>query len=113
MTAMQHEGASAGARRHEVSIVAHSMLLYWWPVWLVGLVMAGTTWWDGHRLAVVPAGTQVMENFDAGREGLVLPAGTHLPRDSATGKPREPITRVASHSGYGAVFVVVILVIVF
>jgi hypothetical protein len=89
------------------------MLFYWWPVWAVGLLLAGLTWWDGHRLAIVPAGTQVVEGVEGDREALVLPAGAHLPRDSATGKPREPTLRVSRHSGYGVVFVVVVLLVVF
>jgi hypothetical protein len=89
------------------------MLFYWWPVWAVGLLLAGLTWLDGHRLAIVPAGTQVVEDFDGGREALVLPAGAHLPQDRATGKPREPTLRVASRSGYGVVFFVVVLLVVF
>jgi hypothetical protein len=89
------------------------MLFYWWPVWAVGLLLAGLTWWDGHLLAIVPAGTQVVEGFDGGREALVLPAGAHLSKDPATGKPREPTLRVASRSGYGVIFVVVLLLVVF
>src|SRR6516165_7060903 len=104
MTAVQEPKAPVEARPREVYIVAHSMLFYWWPVWVVGLLMAGLTCLDGHRLAVVPAGTQVVEGFDGGREALVLPAGARLPQDPATGKPREPTFRVASRSGYGVVF---------
>jgi hypothetical protein len=36
----------------EVIIVGHSPLVYWWPVWVVGYVMAGLTWWYGEALAV-------------------------------------------------------------
>jgi hypothetical protein len=89
------------------------MLFYWWPVWAVGLLLAGLTGLDGHRLAIVPPGTQVVESYDGNREALVTPDGTHLPRDPATGKPREPTLRVASHAGYGVVFVVVLLLVVF
>jgi hypothetical protein len=89
------------------------VLFYWWPVWAVGLLLAGLTWLDGHRLAIVPAGTEVVEGSDGGREALVLPAGAHLPRDPTTGKPREPTLRVASRSSYGVVFVVVVLLVVF
>jgi hypothetical protein len=89
------------------------MLFYWWPVWAVGLILAGLTWWDGHRLAIVPADTQVEEGFDGGREALVLPAGSHLPKEPSTGKPREPALRMASHSGFGVVFVVVLLLVIF
>jgi hypothetical protein len=89
------------------------MLFYWWPVWAVGLLLAGLTFLDGHRLAIVPAGTQVVEGFDGGREALVPPAGAYLPKDPATGKPREPTLRMASRAGLGVVFVVVVLLVVF
>src|SRR6516162_2959040 len=113
MTVVQEKNAAIGVPPREVQIVAHTMLFYWWPVWAVGLLLAGLTWLDGHRLAIVPAGTQVVEGFDGGREALVLPAGAHLPPDPATGKPREPTLRVASRSGYGVVFVVVVLLVIF
>jgi hypothetical protein len=113
MTAVQKQNAPSGAPPREVRIVSHSMLFYWWPVWVVGLLMAGLTWLDGQRLAIVPAGTQVVEGFDGDREALVLPAGARLPRDPATGKPRAPTLRVASHSGYGVFFFVVVLLVVF
>jgi hypothetical protein len=113
MTGVQKQNAPIGASPREVHIVAHSMLFYWWPVWAVGLLLAGLTWLDGHRLAIVPPGTQVLEGFDGSREALVLPAGSHLPQDPATGKPREPTLRMASRSGCGVVFVVVVLLVVF
>jgi hypothetical protein len=89
------------------------MLFYWWPVWAVGLLMAGLTWLDGHRLAIVPAGTHVVEGFEGDKEVLVLPTGAHLPRDPATGKAREPSLRVAGRSGYGVLFAVVVLLVLF
>jgi hypothetical protein len=113
MAVGQEQNAQTGAGPREIRIVAHSTLFYWWPVWLVGLLVAGVTWLDGHRLAIVPPGTQVVEGFDGGREALVLPAGAHLPVDPATGKPREPTFRVASRSGPGVVFFVVLLLVIF
>ena len=113
MTATHEQNAPTEVRPREVRIVAHTMLFYWWPVWAFGLLMAGLTWWDGHHLAIVPAGTQVVEGFDGDREALVVPAGAHLPRDPATGKVREPTLRMASRSGYGVLFVVVVLLVVF
>jgi hypothetical protein len=113
MTAVEKQNAPIEERPHEVRIVAHSMLFYWWPVWAVGLLLAGVTWLGGYCLAIVPAGTQVVEGFDGGREALVLPAGAHLPKDPDTGKPREPTLRVTSRSGYGVIFIVVLLLVVF
>jgi hypothetical protein len=113
MAAVQEQNVPVGAPPREVRIIAHSTLFYWWPVWAVGLLMAGLTWLDDYRLAIVPAGTQVVEGFDGDREALVPPAGAHLPRDPSTGKPREPTIRMASNSGCGVVFVVVLLLVVF
>src|SRR5262245_4155600 len=112
MSQGREQNAPVGVLPREIRVVAHSMMFYWWPVWAGGLLLAGLTWLDGHRLAVVPPGTQAVEGFDGGRDALVLPAGAHLPRDPATGKPREPTLRVASRSGYGVVFAVVAFVVV-
>ena len=90
MTGVQKQDAPAGEHPREVRIVAHTMLFYWWPVWAVGLLLAGLTWLGGNCLAIVPAGTQVVEDFEGGREALVLPAGAHLPKDPDTGKPQSP-----------------------
>lgn len=88
------------------------MLFYWWPVWAVGLLLFGLTWLGGNCLAIVPAGTEVVENFEGGREALVLPAGAHLPKDPDTGKPQTPSLRVSKRSGFGVVFIVVLLLVV-
>jgi hypothetical protein len=113
MSAAKNPSAPTGVYPREVRVVAHTMIFYWWPVWAVGLLMAGLSWWGGNYLAIVPGGTKVEEGFNGGREALVLPAGAHLPQDSTTGKPREPSLRVASRSGYGVVFIVVLLLVIF
>ena len=107
---------NAGPR--EVRIVSHSMLFYWWPVWAFGLLMAGLTFLDGHRLAIVSPDTEVVENktvqdVEGSRSALVLPAGGKLPIDTVTGKPMEPTLRIAAHSSYGVVFAVVLLLVIF
>jgi hypothetical protein len=112
MAVGQEQKAPTPEGPREVRIVAHSPLFYWWPVWTVGLLVAGMTWLEGHRLAIVPAGTQVVQGFDGDREALVLPAGARLPVDPETGKPRPPTLRVASRSGHGVVFFAVLLLVV-
>jgi lysylphosphatidylglycerol synthetase-like protein (DUF2156 family) len=34
----------------EVTIYPHSMLLYWWPVWVTGYILALLTWLEGTRV---------------------------------------------------------------
>lgn len=40
--------------RREITLISHSMLFYWWPIWLLGFVFAAVTYFEDHRLAVVP-----------------------------------------------------------
>jgi hypothetical protein len=45
-------------RHHpQVVIVSHSPLFYWWPVWVVGFLMAAFTWANGQQYQI--AGHQV------------------------------------------------------
>jgi hypothetical protein len=39
---------------HKIRIYSHSALLYWWPVWVVGYIMAALTYYQGkeHELGV-------------------------------------------------------------
>jgi hypothetical protein len=113
MAAVDDKKPPAEGQVSEVRVVAHSMLFYWWPVWAVGLLMAALTWLDGSRLAVVPPGTEAVRGADGGRDSLVLPPGARLPSDPATGKPLPPTLRVARHSGYGVIFIVVVLLVIF
>ena len=91
MTEQQKRDAAKEERPREVRIVAHSMLFYWWPVWAVGLLLAGLTWLSGYCLALRQPVHGSRKDFDGNREALVLPASSHLPQGSlTTGKARSP-----------------------
>jgi hypothetical protein len=70
-------GTSAGyssvppAQAHgprEIKLVSHSPIFYWWPIWLLGYVMALITYFEGHRLAVLPPETLVQHQKDTSDE---------------------------------------------
>jgi hypothetical protein len=116
--AAQQDRPPAPEAPREVRIISHSMLFYWWPVWAVGLLMALLTVLGGNRLAVVPAGTvaereRTVPGFNDPRDVLVAPAGAKLLEDQDTGALEQPTLHVASHSGYGVIFVVVLLLVIF
>jgi hypothetical protein len=46
--------AGIPASRREITLVSHSMLFYWWPVWVFGYLFALITFIDNDRLAIVP-----------------------------------------------------------
>jgi hypothetical protein len=58
--------------QRELRIYSHSDLMYWWPVWAVGLVMALWTVLEDHHMAVVPAGTVAHGNTLVAPEGVTL-----------------------------------------
>jgi hypothetical protein len=113
----QDKPALASVAPREVRIVSHSMIFYWWPVWAVGFLMAALTYFNATRLGIVPEGTEPVESVNipeyGTRSALVLPAGKQLPIDGATGKPMLPTLRVASRSGPGVMFVLVLLLVIF
>ena len=49
---------------NEITLVSHSNLFYWWPVWAVAFVMAAWTFFEGNRLAIVPSGSTVTRYTD-------------------------------------------------
>jgi hypothetical protein len=109
--------SSAGqAEQASVTIIGHSALFYWWPVWAVGFLMAALTYLDGSHMAIVPGGTvaekaRQVQGVDGPRDVLILPAGRELPVDEA-GVLEQPRLRVARSNGLGSVFVTVLLLVI-
>lgn len=102
----------------ELRVISHSTLFYWWPVWLLGFVMALLTWAAGHRMAVVPAGTEAVsgrsvEGYEGPRDVVVAPAGRSLPAAREGDGPRQPHVLMATSKDLGGIFVLVLLVVVF
>ena len=69
--------STAPAERSSVTIIGHSPLFYWWPVWAVGFLMACLTYLGGNYMAVVPAGTvaekaRQVQEVDGPRDVLIL-----------------------------------------
>src|SRR3712207_959663 len=49
------------AARREITLISHSPLFYWWPIWFLGFIMALITWVENNRLAIIPSGAKVSE----------------------------------------------------
>ena len=101
----------------EIVIISHSTLFYWWPVWLVGFLMAAFTYLSGHVMAIVPPGTvaessRTVAGHDGPRDVLVLPPETRLPVDPATGTPLQPRLRMAASNNPGVIFAVTLCLVI-
>jgi hypothetical protein len=110
---------AAATTAHEpeptILVVSHSGLLYWWPVWLVGLVLSVLTYFSGSRLAVVPEGTTIKTDGSKtyeltvpDRPGQSLATATEA---AARGEDAFPV-RISGNSNLGMVYVVLVLLVI-
>ena len=130
-TATSPPTSTAAPGPREVKLYSHSPIFYWWPVWVVGYLMALLTYLDGGRLAVVPPGTEARRDWrvevEPGRfetrEGLILPpaaagrpahlapAGGGAVQGEPLLPPAQPRVRVSSNRFLGTWFFLVVLVV--
>ena len=91
--------------RPELRIYSHSTIFYWWPVWVVGFMMAAITYSEGSRFVIVPHGTV----YDGASHSIVLPAGIEL-----SGIEKSKIGELSAQSkNLGVIFTVTLLLVVF
>jgi hypothetical protein len=104
-------------RPTEVVVISHSPLFYWWPVWAVGFLMAGLSYWQGFQVAFVPPGTVAERNVQvAGHEGprdiLIAPEGQPLPAASDSDELKQPRMRMATSNDLGMIWAMTLLLVV-
>ncbi|HEV3163671.1 MAG TPA: hypothetical protein VGZ22_06495 [Isosphaeraceae bacterium] len=102
---------------HEVVLISHSSIFFWWPVWFVGFLLAGLTYLDNNLMAVVPVGTvaesqRTVEGHDGPRDVLVIPPGRQFPVDRATGEIAQPHHRMAASTGLGMIFAATLCLVI-
>jgi hypothetical protein len=111
----------AAEGQQEIKIVSHSTLFYWWPVWVVGFLMALLTYIDGHVLAIVPHGTKPLRHVTGdgtqpdgstlpikNQDVLVVPEGKSLPG----GGSEAPHLLVAENTNLGVIYAIVLLLVI-
>jgi hypothetical protein len=105
-SAAQPAPPTTGDRPLKVVVFSHSPLFYWWPVWAVGFIMAGLTYWFGYPVALVPSGTVAehaarVEGVPEPRDVLITPAGRSLPAEAETDELRQPRLRMMESNNPG------------
>ncbi|MFL5328429.1 MAG: hypothetical protein ACJ8C4_05900 [Gemmataceae bacterium] len=97
---------------NEIRVYGHSKLFYWWPIWMLAFLFAILTWWDGHRMAILPPGTRVEHQAD--RPYVI----TAEPKPNDTKELDEAVQRgnfrmrVSQNHSLGAIFVIALLLVV-
>ena len=94
------------------------MLFYWWPVWVFGFLMALVTYFEDHRLAIVPHGSKLVAgptDEKGNTEYILSVAGKTKSLDQAVEATKTAGTadtfpaRVSQKSWLGPVFCTVLL----
>ena len=99
-------GSEREVKVETITVVGHSNLLYWWPVWLMSFVLAAWTYFDGYQMAVVPPDSVVIHNEPVDNLGgerrdiLVAPAERGF--DLASVETRDSDTAPAADGAAGA-----------
>lgn len=114
----------AAADRQEITIVSHSTLYYWWPVWALGFILAALTLFEGHVMAVVPSHSELHHDVTVALNGgdplkgkrtvIVEPerAGKEAAEKGQTVEELHRL-RVSRNKAYGVTFVIVLLLVTF
>lgn len=111
--------ASASLPSHPdtIRIYGHSMLFYYWPVWMLGYLFALITLVDGHYMALVPGtakeDTGVMKQLDRNPDWVDKKVQVILAEEGA--KPAMDLTsrHMTKYPLPGVVFAVALAVVVF
>ncbi len=122
-----------------ITIISHSNVYYWWPVWACGFVMAVITWAEGYVMAVVPQSAVAYVNATTGEfetsakneKGEVVTTPHEIKEPSLVikapqaddashrgvplqenGQAENPFIRISPHRALGVIFVLVLLLVV-
>lgn len=103
----------------EIKLISHSPIFYWWPIWLLGYILAIITLIDGTRLAILPADSSVQTLPDSGGNTARFQLSVSKPITSsldaavkASDDPTHPPTfktRVSERAWMGPVYCTVLL----
>jgi hypothetical protein len=115
----------------EITVVSHSNLFYWWPVWALAFLLAALTWWDGTVLAVVPKDSEARRNWRVEtskdnletREGILIKRAEdekhqhHLPPSHPVNgvlpDPDPPHLKISTSKSFGVLFLFTLLLVIF
>ncbi len=117
--------AAAKPIPQEIKVVAHSSLLYWWPVWFFGFLFALWTYADNYRLAIVGAESRIEKlpkAADDEKDRFVIRVEgdtDRLLKDSVAVKAADgttsyltPRPRVSTRSWMGPLFLLILFLVI-
>ncbi len=116
--------AASLPHKREIRLTSHSMLFYWWPIWVLGFVLAIWTLQEDNRLAILPPNTTASKvrdsetssfielRVDKGKETTSLTEAVAKSKEGPELSRRAFPTHVSHQPWMGPVFCVVLLLTV-
>jgi hypothetical protein len=110
-------------RQNEMTVVSHSNLFYWWPVWAISFILAVLTLFEGHTMVTVPPGkwevahqatVTLADGSKKEKQAVVYgddPQKSN-PNDEST-RLQKPERYISKHKSYGVLFTFVLLLVIF
>lgn len=98
-----------------IRIFSHSPIFYWWPMWVIGYIMAILTFVGHHIAPIVPEDSR----YDASTNSIILPQGSHAPgRTNAGLKLADPDKQkigehMSENKNMGIIFTMALLMVIF
>jgi hypothetical protein len=122
----QTPASKSASENRQITVISHSTLFYWWPVWVIGFLLGLISHFSGWRMAVVPNGTDVVHAAEVigptrdgketrykGVEVLILPENKHLALQDPNDPNSQPLMRhVSKGSEFGVLFAIVLLLVI-
>jgi hypothetical protein len=115
------------ADSQKVTVISHSTLFYWWPVWAMGFLLGILSLFSGQRMAVVPEKTEIVRKAEVigtteegketrykDREVLVLPEKEQLPTvdPNNPNSPPQKLRHIWKGRGFGVLFATILLLVI-
>jgi hypothetical protein len=123
----QAPASKSTSENRQITVVSHSTLFYWWPVWSIGLLLGLISQFSGWSMAVVPSGTEIVRGADVigpthdgqethykGREVLIVPENKHLPTQDPNdpNSPAQRLRHISKGREFGVLFATVLLLVI-
>jgi hypothetical protein len=123
----QAPAVKTGNDNRQITIISHSTLFYWWPVWAIGFLLGLISVFSGWNMAVVPDETELVRDANGigtrrsdgkqtgykDRDVLVLPEKMYL-----TQNPHDPnsspqkLRNISKGREFGVLFAIVLLLVI-
>ena len=105
------------ANSRQLTIVSHSTLFYWWPVWALGFLLGLLSLMGGHRMAVLPEGHRTRSwsamVSEPTRRKNVTRTATFLSCPPTHKLPDDPLRlHISKGRGFGVLFATILLLVI-